>query len=142
MSNRSDDQYDERSIADEVLSRLSAKSKSDKRSETSKANAAKARATKLAKLAEKKKKERSESESDSDEEAIIIKPKKKGKGKIAEKQEQINYDEIRALKEHNEYLKKVIEEKIQTSKKEEPKKEEIKPNPQVEFIKRKLISIN
>ena len=140
MSNRSDDKYDERSIADEVLSRLSAKSKSDKRSETSKANAAKARATKLAKLAEKK--ERSESESDSDEEAIIIKPKKKGKGKIAEKQEKINYDEIKALKEHNEYLKKVIEEKIQTSKKEEPKKEEIKPNPQVEFIKRKLISIN
>ena len=134
MSNRSDDQYEERSIADEVLSRLSAKSKSDKRSETSKANAAKARATKLAKLAEKK--EKSESESKSDEEAIIIKPKKKGKGKIAKKKEKINYDEIRALKENNEYLKKIIEEKIQLH----PKKEENKPNPQIQFII--LISIN
>ena len=122
------DYESEDDIVKEVKARLQTKT-TDKRSITSKQNAAKARTAKLAKLSAKK--EESD-DSDSEEDAIIIK-KSKGKGKKKATKE--DTEELNNLKKRYEEL---LKEKTKSEPKEHTKKA---ISPEAEVYKRKLINI-
>ena len=119
------DYESEDDIVKEVKARLQTKT-TDKRSITSKQNAAKARTAKLS-----AKKEESD-DSDSEEDAIIIK-KSKGKGKKKATKE--DTEELNNLKKRYEEL---LKEKTKSEPKEHTKKA---ISPEAETIKRKLIKL-